>query len=107
MKVRNVFQAIPEALADEHFETILRTETFRLERIVSKGHATPAGEWYDQTWSEWVLLLQGGAGLAIAGRPDLIILKPGDYFCLPARLKHRVEWTLKAPETIWLALHYE
>ncbi|NTV46153.1 MAG: hypothetical protein HGB11_06455, partial [Chlorobiales bacterium] len=35
----------------------------RLERIVSEGHATPGGEWFDQEWDEWVILLSGSATL--------------------------------------------
>ncbi|KAB2839279.1 MAG: cupin, partial [Melioribacteraceae bacterium] len=33
-------------------------------------------------------------------------LKPGDYLNIPARKKHRVEWTDNAQKTVWLAIHY-
>jgi cupin 2 domain-containing protein len=102
----NLFADIPEQLPAEFFETILENTGFKLERIVSKGHATAAGQWYDQAKDEWVLLLKGSAGLRIEGRADLVVLKPGDHLHLPAHCRHRVEWTEPGSETIWLALHY-
>ena len=53
------------SLSREVMEDILTTESFRLERIISTGQATPAGEWYDQETHEWVLLLAGEAGCAL------------------------------------------
>jgi cupin 2 domain-containing protein len=43
----NLFEAIPGSLPDELFETLIETPSFKLERIVSAGHATPPGEWYN------------------------------------------------------------
>jgi len=106
MKKGNLFADVPEILAQERFETLLAGSTFRLERIVSKAQATPEGEWYDQAWSEWVLLLKGSAGLRIEGVAAMMVLKPGDYVYLPAHLRHRVEWTDAQTETVWLALHH-
>ena len=106
MNVANIFNKLPADLRQEAFEEILRRNGLRLERIVSKGHATPAGEWYDQKEHEWVLLLSGSAGLRIEGEPAVITLRPGDFLNLPAHVRHRVEWTEPATETIWLALHY-
>jgi cupin 2 domain-containing protein len=106
MKSSNIYSYIPNALPNELCQTLLESKAFTLERIVSKGHVTPAGEWYEQARNEWVLLLKGSAGLRIEGEPKVITLKPGDYVHLPAQLKHRVEWTEPADETVWLALHY-
>lgn len=101
----NLFQQIPTDLSEEFFENIVKSQSFRLERIISRGHATPEGEWYDQDDNEWVMLLQGSAGLCLEGKKT-IIMGPGDHLLLPAGLKHRVEWTDSATETIWLALHF-
>ncbi len=100
----NIFSEIPEELPEEFLQDIIRSDSFRLERIVSRGHATPSGQWYDQDWDEWVLLLTGSAGLRIEGG-ETVVLRPGDHVHLPARQRHRVEWT--ATETVWLALHYQ
>ncbi|MCB2182738.1 MAG: cupin domain-containing protein [Desulfobulbaceae bacterium] len=104
MRCKNIFSDIPDKIPEEIFENILQNDSFILERIVSKNHATPAGEWYDQKKDEWVILLQGAAGLLIEGEKNPVTLKPGDHILLPAHLKHRVEWTAADEETIWLAL---
>jgi cupin 2 domain-containing protein len=103
----NIFSKIPEKLHKELFEEIARGGSFKLQRIVSKGHATPKGEWYDQDKDEWVILLKGKAGIVMDGKKGVITLEPGDYLSLPAHQKHRVEWTDPEAETVWLALHYE
>jgi cupin 2 domain-containing protein len=77
-----------------------------LEKIISDGQATPPGEWLDQENDEWVLLLKGSAGLRFAGESGIRTMRPGDAVNLPARLRHRVEWTECGAKTIWLALHY-
>ena len=102
----NIFAGIPRALPEELFENILSAPGFKLERIVSKGHATPPGQWYDQDRDEWVLLLQGSAGLRLDGEEHVLILERGDYIHLPAHRRHRVEWTAPTTETVWLALHF-
>jgi cupin 2 domain-containing protein len=102
--LNNIFSAIPQALSAELFETLLQRPGVHIERIVSKGHTTPEGTWYDQAWDEWVLLLQGGATLLFKdGNP--IDLKPGDYCLIPAHAQHRVSQTVHEPATIWLAVH--
>ncbi len=105
MEHNNFFSAIPADLSDEIFEEIINNKSLKLERIVSRGHATPDGEWYNQEKNEWVMLLKGSAGLLVEGE-EIMNLKPGDYVFLPAHVRHRVEWTDPEQETIWLALHY-
>lgn len=97
---------LPLSLPRELVEVILATESFRLERIISTGQATLAGEWYDQEEHEWVLLLAGEAGLVFEDDPQEIIMKPGDYLHITAHRRHRVEWTASGQPSIWLALHY-
>ena len=104
--VENLFATSTLTLAQESFETILETAGFRLERIVSAGHVTPPGEWYDQERAEWVVLLRGEARLVFEGDPAAVILRPGDHVRIPAHRRHRVEWTDPAQHTVWLALHY-
>ena len=101
----NLFSNIPDKLPEELLETLLESKGVRVERIVSRGHATSDGEWYDQSWDEWVVLLSGSAVLSFSGRED-ILLKPGDYLLLPAGLKHRVSWTEPDVGSVWLAIHF-
>ena len=103
----NFLSSVPEKLPEEFIEVVLKNKSFRLERIISTGQATPAGEWYDQDNHEWVLLLSGGAELRLENEPRVIIMKPGDYLHLSAHRRHRVEWTDPTQPTIWLALHYQ
>lgn len=103
----NLFAGIPATLSAERFDPLLRTRVCRLERIISIGHAALPGEWYDQDWDEWVVLLQGQAGLRFAGEDAARTLTPGDYLWIPAHRRHRVEWTSENPPAIWLALHLE
>ncbi len=105
MDIRNIFSDIQKQAPDEVLETILKTDQFKIERIISHGHATTEGEWYDQDKNEWVLVLNGNAGLLFEG-DKTIIMKTGDYINIPAHQKHRVEWTDPEEETIWLTIHY-
>ncbi len=106
MDIKNIFSDIPKQIPNEIFETIIISNQFRMERIISCGQATTEGEWYDQDQNEWVLILKGNAGLLFEGNKELITMKTGDYINIPAHKKHRVEWTDPKEETIWLAVHY-
>ncbi|HEX3971472.1 MAG TPA: cupin domain-containing protein [Stellaceae bacterium] len=102
----NLFADIPAAVSAEQFADLLAAPGLRLERIVSLGQATPPGEWLDQDRAEWVILLRGAARLLLEGEASARDLKPGDYVTIPARGRHRVEWTTPDEPTVWLALHY-
>ena len=106
MKIGNLFAGISDGEGKEVFTTLLKTGAFTLERIVSSGQATPPGQWYDQETPEWVILLKGRAGLTFEGEKEIRTLSPGDYVCIPAHCRHRVEWTDAGQTTLWLALHY-
>ncbi len=101
---RNLLTDLPSNLPDELFTTLLEATNLRIERIVSHGHASPEGFWYDQDQHEWVLVLQGAARLSI--EEESKELKPGDYINIPAHIKHRVEWTTPDEPTVWLAVYY-
>lgn len=101
-----LLEGIPVQLPEELIETICSSGSVMIERIVSRGHASPEGVWYDQERSEFVLVVRGSAGLKIKNEDDIVVLKAGDYLNIGAHVKHRVEWTDSACETIWLAVHY-
>ena len=66
----------------------------------------PPGFWYDQEEDEFVLVVKGSAGLRFEGREDIVDLRAGDWFNIKAHVRHRVEWTAPAGETVWLAVSY-
>lgn len=103
--MKNLFESLPENIEKESFENILQKDNIKLERIVSKGHATPSGEWYDQGQDEWVMIVQGEAVLVFEDGTEYH-MQQGSYLNIPAHSRHRVKWTPPAIETIWLALHY-
>jgi cupin 2 domain-containing protein len=102
----NIHSHIPDALPQEMTETILSSDAVRIERIVSFGHVSPPGFWYDQDTHEWVLLLDGAARLRFADQDEPLELRPGDHVNIAAHVRHRVEWTEPDRPTIWLAVHY-
>ena len=103
----NLFQNIPEELNQELVEKLIEQDSFRLERIVSRGQNSPPDFWYDQDEHEWVVILAGKAQLQIDGLEQPVILNPGDTCNLPAHTKHRVAWTAPNQDTIWLAVFWE
>lgn len=106
MNRRSLFADIPSELPQEFLEDILKTASFRVERIVSKGHTTPEDEWYDQTDNEWVLVIEGEATLLFEEGMKTVALKVGDHINIPAHVRHRVSWTKPDTETVWLAIFY-
>ena len=106
MTTENFFSNIPNTIPDEIFDKIIHTKSLTIERIVSKGHASPKDFWYDQEGNEWVMVLKGHAQLRFAENTEVLEMKTGDYVNIPAHYKHRVEWTDANEKTIWLAVHY-
>ena len=101
-----LFESIPAELPEELIDTICSTDNVKIERIVSRGHASPEGFWYDQEKNEFVLVVRGSAALKFENEDAIVVLKAGDYLNIGAHVKHRVEWTDSTCETIWLAVHY-
>src|SRR5438477_2411907 len=103
----NLFAGIPAELPDELIESLASGSHIQIERIVSRGHASPPDFWYDQPRREWVLLLAGAARIRFDDSESLIEMRPGDTLDIPARQRHRVEWTTPDEPTIWLAIHFD
>jgi len=103
---KNILENIPEVLSEELFEVIQTGTGVRIERIVSRGYASPIGFWYDQEGHEWILVLKGGTTLLFEGQSTAVVLGPGDYLNIPAHTRHRVEWTDPDQDTVWLAIYY-
>ena len=85
---QNLFSDIPQSLPDELLQTLLQTSGFRIDRIVSHGHASPPGFWYDQETHEWVMLVSGAARLRFEGE-EPVEMKAGSFINIPAHQRHR------------------
>lgn len=100
----NLLQDLPTSLQKELVTVLAQSEHVRIERIVSQGHASPEGFWYDQDEHEWVVVLQGAARLEF--EDEILDVGPGDFVNIPAHRKHRVAGTTPDEPTIWLAVFY-
>jgi cupin 2 domain-containing protein len=101
----NLFENIPSDLPEELVEVVAESKNVRIERIVSDGHASPEGFWYDQDQNEWILLVSGAAVLEF--EEGVMDLTPGDHLLIPAHQRHRVTSTSQTEKTIWLAVFYD
>lgn len=111
-KMGNIFDKrgiVPPGSAQEQgrevFDTLLSVaatagQRVRLERIMSFGEEH--GEWYDQGWDEWVMVVRGEAALEW-GDGSVTELEAGDYLLIEAYRRHRVLRT--SFDCVWLALH--
>jgi cupin 2 domain-containing protein len=100
----NLFANLPRDLPEELFATLLQALGVRIERIVSRGHKSPDGFWYDQPTNEWVLVLKGAAKIEF--EDGMVEMGPGDYIDITAHKRHRLAWTTPSAPTIWLTVHY-
>jgi cupin 2 domain-containing protein len=103
----NLLADVPEQLAQEQITTLLAAGALRIERIVSRGQASPPGFWYDQPQAEWVIMLAGRAELRFEHDAARRRMERGDWVHIPAHRRHRVEWTDPTQTTIWLAVHHD
>ncbi|MEN6448898.1 MAG: cupin domain-containing protein [Thermoguttaceae bacterium] len=106
MTAENLFANIPEELPEELVTPLVVAPGVRIERIVSQGHVSPPGFWYDQPQHEWVLLLEGNAAVEFEGERGTVELRRGAWLDIPAHARHRVAATDPAMKTVWLAVHY-
>lgn len=105
----NLWRDLPAAGGAEDIGLLLSRPGVRIERIVSRAHASPPGFWYDQDEDEFVLLVAGAATLSIRngeGETRTVHLAPGDWLHLPAHCAHRVEATTPDQPTLWLAVFF-
>ncbi|MCB1120634.1 MAG: cupin domain-containing protein [Verrucomicrobiae bacterium] len=97
-----LFKNLPVEGPEEFFQTLHQQPGLKIERILSNGHTTPKGEWYNQDWDEWVLVVRG-KGIIRFPDDSEETLEKGDYLFIPSHKKHRVIFT--DPQTLWLAVH--
>lgn len=105
--MRNLFADLPDQIPEEVVTVLGENPNIRIERIVSTGHNSPEGYWYDQDEAEFVVLLRGEAKLLFEGDDLPLHMIPGDFVQIPAHRKHRVAWTTPNQPTVWIAVFYK
>ena len=98
----NIFEGIPNpnSMDEELVENLCEFKNVRIERIVSTGQTSG---WYNQDEDEWVCLVQGNAEIEYENG-EKVSLKAGDTLFLKAHVLHRVSYTSKNPECIWICV---
>lgn len=98
----NIFD-LPAPNAAEELTTILtENKSVRIERIISTGQTTG---WYDQTETEFVVLLEGSAEIEYENN-KIITLSKGDTILIKPHERHRVSYTSAKPPCIWLCIFF-
>lgn len=105
MEKSNIYQKLPASFNDESFDDLLSHPGIRIERIVSKGHSSPASGWHEQEENEWVMVLKGCGVLEFEDGRELRLTE-GDHVNIPRMVRHKVKWTDPDAPTIWLAVFY-
>ncbi|MGF6902968.1 cupin 2 domain-containing protein [Paraburkholderia sp. GAS348] len=102
----NLFDPGAPARLGEQVDALVEEAGVSIERIVSRGHASPPEFWYDSPRAEWVVLLSGAATLEFEGEREPHPMKPGDHVLIEAHCRHRVAWTSDTEPSVWLAVYY-
>lgn len=100
----NIFQHKFLDKTNEQFFDLIKDENVRIEKIVSNGQSSPKEFWYNQDENEFVIVLKGSAILEFEDKK--VTLNEGDFINISKHTKHRVEYTSKDEETVWLAVFY-
>lgn len=100
----NLFDDLPDHLPEERFDPLVDDGRVTIERILSKGQASPQEGWFDQDRHEWVMVVRGSAVILFEDG-ERHEMGPGDWVDIPAHRRHRVEWTDPVEVTVWLAVH--
>lgn len=103
----NLFSPEASRGSDEQVDVLVHGARVDIERIVSMGHASPAGFWYDDTRAEWVALLSGAALLEFEADGSRLEMRAGDYLLIEPHCRHRVAWTHPDEPSVWLAVYHE
>ncbi|MEM8672128.1 MAG: cupin domain-containing protein [Planctomycetota bacterium] len=102
----NLFLNVPDSLPDELVDVLVKSDSVRIERIVSTGQGSPQDFWYDQSEHEWVVVLKGKAMLVFEKDERQLLMGPGDCALIQAHQRHRVAWTSADEPTVWLAVFF-
>jgi cupin 2 domain-containing protein len=98
----NIFD-LPELPLPEELTTVLvESRNIRIERIISTGQVSG---WYNQTETEFVVLLEGSA--IIEFESGIIVdMSKGDTVLIKPHERHRVIYTSSESPCVWLCVFY-
>jgi len=98
----NIFD-LPTLPLPEELTTILaESGNIRIERIISAGQTS---DWYDQTETEFVVLLEGNAVVDFENGKSVAMSK-GDTLLIEPHERHKVSYTSCEPPCVWLCVFY-
>jgi cupin 2 domain-containing protein len=102
MEKSNIFD-LPKLPLPEELTTVLaENNNARIVRIVSTGQVS---DWYDQSETEFVVLLEGNAVIEY-DNGKTVALSKGDTLLIQPHEKHRVSFTSNEPPCVWLCVFY-
>ena len=96
----NIFDLPPLPLPEELTTILAENGNVRIERIVSTGQTS---DWYDQTETEFVALLEGEAVIEFEAG-NSVALSKGDTLIINPHERHRVSYTSNNPPCVWLCV---
>jgi len=97
----NLFDLPELPLSEELTTVITENKNVRIERIISAGQTS---DWYDQTETEFVALLEGDAVIEFENR--IVNMSKGDTIVIKPHERHRVGFTSREPPCVWLCVFY-
>jgi cupin 2 domain-containing protein len=98
----NIYEMPPLPLNEEVTTILTENENVRIERIISTGQVS---DWYDQTETEFVALLEGNAVIEYENGKNVSMSK-GDTLLIKPHEQHRVSYTSSEPPCVWLCVFY-
>jgi len=97
----NLFDLPELPLSEELTVVLAENKNVRIERIISAGQTS---DWYDQSETEFVALLQGDAVIEFENRT--VNMSKGDTVIIKPHERHRVSFTSSEPPCVWLCVFY-
>ena len=98
----NIFDLPALPLKEEMTTVLAESGHVRIERVISTGQVS---DWYDQTETEFVALLEGNAVIEYENGKTVALSK-GDTLIIKPRERHRVSFTSSEPPCVWLCVFY-
>ena len=103
----NIFD-LPElhllsVLSEELITVLAENKNIRIERIISAGQIS--ADWYDQSETEFVALLEGNAVIGFEDGRSLEMTR-GDTLIIKPHERHKVSYTSSEPPCVWLCVFY-